>query len=82
MKNLLILATMLLTFGFANAQRLMNGSRSTIGYIENERVMSGSRSTIGYIENGRVMNGSRSTIGYYEGVKDSQAAMFYFFFFD
>ena len=52
MKKLLILVTMLLTFGFVNAQKLMNGSRSTIGYIENEKVMNGSRSTIGYIENG------------------------------
>jgi hypothetical protein len=60
----------------------MNSSRNTVGYIEDGRVMNGSRNTIGYIENGRAMNGSRNTIGYYDGVKDSQAALFFYFFFD
>lgn len=66
MKKLLILV-LLCTFSFAvKAQRLMNGSRSTVGYIENGRVMNSSRSTLGYIEDGRILNSSRSTIGYLE----------------
>jgi hypothetical protein len=44
--------------------------------------MNSSRSTLGYTEDGRVMNSSRSTIGYYESIKGSQAALFFFFFFD
>jgi len=30
---------------------------------------------------GRVMDGSRMTIGYYEGVRITNAALFFFFFF-
>ena len=82
MKKLLILATILLSFGIARAQSLMNSSRSPIGYIENGTVMNSSRSPIGYIDNGTVMNSSRSPIGYYDGIKGSYAALFFFFFFD
>ena len=66
MKKLFFLTVFICLALNFQAQRLMNGSRSTVGYIENGRVMNGSRSTIGYVENGRVMNGSRSTIGYIE----------------
>jgi hypothetical protein len=43
--------------------------------------MDQSRRTIGYIEDGRVMDGSRRSIGYYEGVRITNVALFYFFFF-
>ena len=82
MKNLLILATILLSFRFTSAQSLMNGSRTTIGYIDNGTVMNSTRTTIGYIDNGTVMNSTRTTIGYYDGIKGSHAALFFFFFFD
>lgn len=62
MKKFFLLTAFVILALYSNAQRLMNGSRSTVGYIENGRVTNGSRSTIGYIDNGRIMNGSRSTI--------------------
>ncbi len=56
----------ILLIGGVSAQRIENGSRSTIGYISaSGTVENGSRSTIGYInDNGSIENGSRSTIGY------------------
>jgi len=63
----LLLASLLLMTGIeARAQRVENGSHSTIGYINsNGRVENGSHSTIGYFSTSRFENGSHSTIGYY-----------------
>ena len=78
----LIITSLLLLVGVeARAQRIENGSHSTIGYINtNGRVENGSHSTIGYISNGRVENGSHSTIGYYPtGIRKDWVAFFFFF---
>ena len=63
----LLLASLLLMTGIeARAQRVENGSHSTIGYINsNGRVENGSHSTIGYFSTSRFENGSHSTIGYF-----------------
>ena len=79
---MLLLASLFLMTGIeARAQRIENGSHSTIGYINSDgRVENGSHSTIGYISNGRVENGSHSTIGYYpSNVKTEWVAFFFFF---
>ncbi len=78
---LLTLASLFLLTGIeARAQRIENGSHSTIGYLSGNRVENGSHSTIGYISNGRVENGSHSTIGYYpSSLKTEWVAFFYFF---
>ena len=78
---LLTLASLFLVTGIeARAQRIENGSHSTIGYLSGNRVENGSHSTIGYISNGRVENGSHSTIGYYpSSLKTEWVAFFYFF---
>ena len=62
----LLLASLLLMTGIeARAQRVENGSHSTIGYINS---------------NGRVENGSHSTIGYYDtSIKPEWVAFFFFF---
>jgi hypothetical protein len=44
--------------------------------------MGSSRSIRGYVEDGKVLDSSRSIIGYYEGVLPSQAALYFFFFFN
>ena len=61
----LLLASLLLMTGIeARAQRVENGSHSTIGYVSN----------------GRVENGSHSTIGYYDtSIKPEWVAFFFFF---
>ena len=62
MKNLLILATMLLTFGFSNAQsKIYLGTASynsqQVGYLDGIKVYQGTASynskQIGYIDGGR-----------------------------
>ena len=80
MKNLLILATMLLTFGFANAQcRIYSGKYSSggspVGYVDGARIYSGKYSSggtpVGYIDGNRVYSGKYSSggtpVGYGEG---------------
>ena len=47
MKKFFLLSVFVILSLYSNAQRLMNGSRSTVGYLENGRVMNSSRSTIG-----------------------------------
>jgi hypothetical protein len=69
MKNLLILATMLLTFSFVNAQskiynvRYANGSKNdVVGYFESDKIYNvryanGSKNdVIGYVEGGKIYN--------------------------
>ena len=63
---MLLLASLLLMTGIeARAQRIENGSHSTIGYINS---------------NGRVENGSHSTIGYYPSNVKTEWVVFFFFF--
>ena len=65
-----ILALSLTVWSFsASAQRVQDGSYSTIAYINDDgRVQNSSYSTIGYIQkDGRVQNSSYSTIGYIQG---------------
>ena len=64
MKNLLILATMLLTFGFANAQKIWNNAYK-------------SGSAVGSFEGGKIWNNaykSGSAVGSYEGGEAGGAA--------
>ena len=74
MKNLLILATILLTFGFANAQSKIYDKRGTYSsYIQ------------GYYQDGKIYDkrGTYSSyiIGYYEGGAASAAAAAYLLLF-
>ena len=82
MKNLIIIATMLFSFAFANAQTIQTSSRSTAGYIKSDgTIQNSSRSTVGYIkDDGTVQNSSRTTIGYASGVPKEWAAVTFFFF--
>ena len=41
MKKFFLLTAFVILALYSNAQRLMNGSRSTVGYIENGRVTMG-----------------------------------------
>ena len=80
MKNLLILATMLLTFGFANAQcKIYSSSKSyggnIVGYIDGSKIYSSSKSyggnIVGYIDGSKIYSSSKSyggnIVGYGEG---------------
>ncbi len=76
MKNLLILTTMLHTFGFVNAQcKVYSGtgySAKQIGYFDGGKIYSGtgySAKQIGYIEGEKIYNGtgySAKQVGYIE----------------
>ena len=65
MKKLILMATMLLTFAYADAQTIQTSSRSTAGYIKSD---------------GTIQNSSRSTIGYAKGIPKEWAAVTFFFF--
>ena len=67
MKNLLILVTMLLTFGFANAQRMYDGSGRPIGRVDGERYYDGSGRPIGRVDAQRIYDGSGRPIGRIDG---------------
>ena len=80
MKNLLILVTMLLTFGFANAQSKVYsgdkyGKNQVVGYYEDGKIWSGDKygknQVIGYYEAGKIYSGDKygknQVVGYYEG---------------
>ena len=82
MKKLLILLTLLFTFGFANAQtKIYNGNyygkKDVIGYFEAGKIYSGNyygkKDVIGHIENGLIYTGNyygkKDVVGYYEGGK-------------
>ena len=85
MKRLLflILAAALLFSGpGVSAQRLQNGSYSTVGYIKSDgTVQDGSYRTIGHIKSdGTVQDGSYKTIGHADsGIRREWIAWFYFF---
>lgn len=66
MKQFLLLATMLLTFGFAHAQTIQSSNYGTTGYIKSDgTIQNSSYSTVGYIKpDGTIQNSSYSTIGY------------------
>ena len=64
MKNLLILATMLLTFGFTNAQRMYDGSGRPIGKTDGSRIY----------------DGSGRPIGKADGLRRMQIFVFFYFF--
>ena len=68
----------------ANAQRMQNGSYSTVGYVKSDgTVQDGSYRTIGHIKSdGTVQDGSYRTIGHASGVSTEWAAVFFFFFFN
>ena len=90
MKNLLILATMLLAFGYANAQSKLystseyGGSARQVGKFENGKIYStseygGSARQVGKIEGGKVYStseygGSARQVGKFEGGNASGAA--------
>ena len=64
MKKLLILTTMLLTFGFANAQRMDDGSGRQIGRVDGDRFY----------------DGSGRQIGRANGLRRMQIILFFYFF--
>jgi hypothetical protein len=65
MKNILILLSLLLCCGFAEAQTLQVSNYGTKGYIKDDEI---------------VQNNSYMTIGYARGVKKEWAAVAFFFF--
>ena len=72
MKRIFCLLTLLAAFaacGSAFAQRLQNGSYSTVGYIKSDgTIQDGSYRTIGYIKSdGTVQDGSYRTVGHIKG---------------
>ena len=82
MKNSFILATMFLTFGFANSQTIQSSNYGTTGYIKPDgTIQNSSYKTVGYIKSdGTVQNSSYSTIGYAKGITKEWAAVAFFFF--
>ena len=64
--GILLIMTVLLTGEQAFAQRLQNGSYSTVGYIKSDgTVQDGSYRTVGHIKSdGTVQDGSYRTIGH------------------
>ncbi len=90
MKNLLILAILLLTFSFVNAQSKIYNSNGTgsyrniVGYFEDGKIYNSNgtgsyRNIVGYSENGKIYNSNgtgsyRNIVGYYEGGSASAAA--------
>ena len=65
-KTVVILVTMLFSFGFAKAQTIQSSNYSTTGYIKSDgTIQNSSYSTVGYIkQNGTIQNSNYSTIGY------------------
>ena len=72
MKNLLILATMLLTFSFANAQsKIYSGTGTSygkqIGYMDGQKFYSGTGTSygkqIGYIDGVKIYSGTGTSYG-------------------
>ena len=79
---MLLATAALLTGGEAFAQRLQNGSYSTVGYIKSDgTVQDGSYRTIGHIKSdGTVQDGSYRTIGHADSsLRQEWIAWFYFF---
>ena len=79
-----IITCVLACGGFtAQAQRMQNGSYSTVGYIRSDgTVQDRSYTTIGHIRSdGTVQDRSYTTIGHTQGVSKEWAACFFFFFF-
>ena len=80
MRTLLILATMLLTFGFANAQRMYDGSGRPIGRVDGDRYYDGSGRPIGRVDGQRIYDGSGRQIGRADGLRRMQMIIYFYFF--
>ena len=80
MKNLLILATMLLTFGFAKAQYMYDGSGRQIGKVSGDYFYDGSGRQIGKISGDYLYDGSGRQIGKSNGLRRRQVMLFFYFF--
>jgi hypothetical protein len=65
MKQILLMATMLLMSGFTRAQTIQSSNYATIGHIKDD---------------GTVQNSNYATIGYAKGIDKEWAAVAFFFF--
>jgi hypothetical protein len=80
MKKIVLLATLLLTFGFVNAQYMYDGSGRQIGKIDGDYYYNGSGRQIGKVDGNYLYDGSGRQIGKSDGLRRMQIILFFFFY--
>ena len=80
MRNLLVVAVMLLVTNFVSAQYMYDGNGKRIGRVDGQYYYNGSGTRIGRVDGDYIYNGSGTRIGRADGLRRMEIILFFYFY--